>query len=268
MSSLLTNYSKVFSRFFRIHLQSAMEYKKALWLQVLGMMLNNGAFVVFWAVIFAKFAGPFAANGVRFPDVMLMWALNSSSFGFAFVCFAGAAELSRYITEGRLDLYLLYPKHPLVTLAFSKSQVSAWGDLAYGFLLYFLFVPFSLPSLLSFTLFTGLSGMLFAAVLVLANSLSFWWGNSEDLAQSIFSGMITFGIYPERIFPSQVKFLLFSVLPVGFLIFLPVRIITLFNPLLLLAVAAADAAAVLLAFWAFQRGLRRYESGNLFFANK
>lgn len=261
-------YNRVFARFARVHLLSALEYQRAFWLQVLGMMLNNGAFVVFWAVVFAKFAAPFAASGVKFSDVMLVWALNSSSFGLCFVCFAGTAELTKYITDGRLDLYLLYPKHPLLTLAASKSQVSAWGDLAYGFLLYFLFVPVSAAGLFSFVLLTALSGALFAAVLVLANSLSFWWGSSEELAQGIFGGMIQFGIYPERVFSSEVKFLLFSVLPVGFLIYLPVRVITRFDPLLLAGVAAADAAFVLLAFRVFRLGLRRYESGNQFAANQ
>jgi ABC-2 type transport system permease protein len=268
MNSTLTNYGKVFSRFFRIHLQSAMEYKKAFLLQSLGMMLNNGAFVVFWAVIFKKFAAPFAAVGVQFSEVMLIWALASSSYGLMHVLAGGAGELSSYIINGQLDLYLLYPKSPLFTIAASRSVTSAWGDLAYGFALFALFVPVTPLSLLSFCLFTALSGLFFMSLLVLAHSLSFWWGNGEEFADTLFGGMITFSIYPEKIFSAEAKFLLFSVIPVGFLMFLPVRVILKFDPLPLAAVVAANIALLLLAALVFKRGLRRYESGNLFFANK
>jgi ABC-2 type transport system permease protein len=264
----MKNYLKIFSRFFRIHLQSSMEYKKAFLLQSLGMMLNNGAFIVFWAVIFKKFAAPFAAVGVQFPEVMLIWALASSSYGFMHVLFGGARELTSYIINGQLDLYLLYPKSTLFTLAVSKSFNSAWGDLAYGFVLFFLFVPVTWPSLLLFCAFTALSGLFFMSLLVLAHSLSFWWGNSQEFADALFGGMITFGIYPERIFSAEAKFLLFSVIPVGFLMFLPVRVILKYDPALLASVIGANAIMLLLAAFIFRRGLRRYESGNLFFANK
>ncbi len=264
----MINYFKIFFRYLALHLQSSMEYKRAFWLQVAGMMLNNGAFVVFWKVIFARFGASFAAAGVPFSEVMLIWALASSGFGFAFVFLAGARELSGYIYSGKLDVYLLYPKDPLFMIGISKSQASAWGDMAYGFILYFLFVPVTLPGLLTFALMVALSGLFLASAMALANCLSFVWGNAEDLAQTFLGGLVMFGIYPERIFSSEIKFLLFTAIPVGFMVYLPVRLVLRFDPLLMLTLLAADAAMLGLAWTAFRAGLRRYESGSLFVATR
>jgi len=268
MSRSITNYWKTFIRYLALHLQSGMEYQRAFWLQVAGMMLNNGAFVVFWKVIYAKFGQSFAASGIAFSEVMLIWALASSSFGFCFAFLAGARELSSYIYTGKLDVYLLYPKNPLYLVAISKSQTSAWGDLAYGYILYFLFVPVTAWSLITFTIMVVLSGIFMASVMVMANSLSFLWGNAEDFAQTLLGGLVMFGIYPERIFSTEMKFLLFSVIPVGFLIYLPVRAILHFNPWLMILLLATNAAMVGLAWLTFRLGLSRYESGNLFVATR
>jgi len=268
MNNCIRCYYRTFAAFSRLHLRAAMEYRRAFWLQVIGMMLNNGAFVFFWQIIFHTFSASFAAMGVKFSEIMLVWALASTAFGAMHILFAGSRELSSYITSGKLDVYLLYPKHPVYTTAISQSHTSAWGDLAYGYLLYFIFVPKSIASFLLFTAFTAMSGVFLAAVMTAANCLSFWWGNADDLAQTLFGGLLSFGIYPERIFPAEAKFLLFSVLPVGFYIYLPVRVIMHFDLWLFLAVAAATALAVLLALLAFKLGLRRYESGNLFTATR
>lgn len=153
-------------------------------------------------------------------------------------------------------------------MAISKSRTSAWGDLAYGYILYFLFVPVTAWSLITFSVMVALSGIFIASVMILANSLSFFWGNAEDFAQTMLGGLLMFSIYPERIFSAEMKFLLFSVIPVGFLIYLPVRAILHFNPWLMLLLLAVNAAMLGLAWLAFRLGLGRYELGNLFVATR
>ena len=61
---------------------------------------------------------------------------------------------------------------------------------------------------------------------------------------------------------AALKVLLFTLIPGGFISYLPVTLLREFNPWLLLAVAAGAAAYATLSTFVFYRGLRVYESGN------
>jgi len=98
---------------------------------------------------------------------------------------------------------------------------------------------------------------------VLVGSLTFWVGNADNLATQAINALVTFGMYPIEIFPGTVQLLLYTLIPAAFVGSLPAGLLSDFRwerLLLLLAFAAGLAG---LARWVFQRGLRRYESGNL-----
>ena len=76
--------------------------------------------------------------------------------------------------------------------------------------------------------------------------------------------LVTFSLYPEPLFGGALRLLLFTVLPAGFVGYLPVRILhapSLANLTLLLLAAVAY---LYLATLIFDRGLRRYASGSRF----
>ena len=96
-------------------------------------------------------------------------------------------------------------------------------------------------------------------------SLAFWLGNVETMARQLWELLITFSLYPEPLFGGVLRLALFTVLPAGFVGYLPVRDRA-------RAVAAAGAACwcsarariSALAVLVFDRGLRRYASGSRF----
>ena len=74
--------------------------------------------------------------------------------------------------------------------------------------------------------------------------------------------MVTFSIYPETLFGGGVRLLLYTLIPAAFSGFLPARLAH--QPSLHAAASAIGGAlcVVASALVIFQRGLRRYESGN------
>ena len=64
---------------------------------------------------------------------------------------------------------------------------------------------------------------------VILNSLAFWITRSEDFADSLLGAFISFSLYPDTIFSKFIRVLMYTVLPVGFAVFLPVNIIMNFN---------------------------------------
>jgi ABC-2 type transport system permease protein len=247
--------------YFKFNLASAMEYRGSFWLQVFGMAINNASFVFFWWVAFSKIGS--AVAGYTFSDVMFIWAASSSSFGLSRVLFGNVDKISRIIMTGELDNYLMQPRNVLVNVVASRTQVSAWGDLIYGYILVFLTNGFTFQGLGLFTLFILLGGIFMTATGAIFHSLTFFLGNAERIAGMAFEGLINFCIYPDKIFTGFVRALIYTAIPAGFISHIPLQIFRSFNAgtLALLILAAAGYAA--LAFWLFHLGLKKYESGNL-----
>src|SRR5262249_9303573 len=101
------------------------------------------------------------------------------------------------------------------------------------------------------------SGILFA-------SLAFWLGSVETLGRQLWELMITFSLYPETLFGGVLRLLLFTVLPAGFVGYVPAELVR--SPSVTLALVSITAAGGCLAVVSmiFERGLKRYASGSRF----
>jgi ABC-2 type transport system permease protein len=95
-------------------------------------------------------------------------------------------------------------------------------------------------------------------------SLAFWLGRVETLARQMWELLITFSLYPEPLFGGMLRLVLFSLLPAGFVGYVPARLVEGPSSALVLLLAAAVAAYLAIAALVFDRGLRRYASGSRF----
>jgi ABC-2 type transport system permease protein len=110
----------------------------------------------------------------------------------------------------------------------------------------------------------ALSAIVFLSTGIIIHSAAFWLGNVHGLARQVWEFLLTFALYPQPLFTGPLRLLLFTVLPAGFIGYLPVGMLRDFS---LEGVAGAFAGAVIyasLATWVFERGLRRYSSGSRF----
>lgn len=255
---------KFFFQYFSANLQSAMEYRGAFFSQVVFMFLNNLMLLFFWWVLFTQVE---ALNGWLFEHVLLLYAVASGAYACQALFFGGSFSLSRAVSEGRLDFYLALPKPVLLHVLISRSSASAWGDLAFSLVIFALTTAPSPGQLLGFLILILAGGVVTTSFAVLAHSLSFWLGHSEQLAGQLTEALLTFSLYPEGIFSATTRLVLYTAIPAGFVSYLPVRILKDFGlahvgMLLVFALGLAVAARLV-----FYRGLRRYESGNLVVIN-
>jgi ABC-2 type transport system permease protein len=98
---------------------------------------------------------------------------------------------------------------------------------------------------------------------VLYASLAFWFSGARSFARDLTDFMLLFSSYPGSIYTGATKFVAYTILPAGFVVLIPVRLLT--QPSLgTLAIAVAAAAAYLaLALVSFHAGLRRYRRGEV-----
>ena len=246
--------------YFKLNLSASMEYRSSFLVQVFGMFLNNLSFAFFWWLLFERFE---TIGGYGFREIMLLWAFSTSGFGLCFIFFGNANRLVEIIIKGELDSYLLQPKNVLLNVIGSRTRVSAWGDLVYGVILYFMVEGFSLGGTGFFIVISISAGLLYAAVLVTFNALAFYFGNVSSLATLAFEFIITLSIYPAEMFQGIIRLILFTILPAGFMTMVPINLIDAFDLKWFLLLLGAVIVWIGLAFTVFYRGLRKYESGNL-----
>ena len=260
MISSLRNFLSLAGAYFRLNLNAQLEYRGAFVSQVLFMFLNDGVWVAFWMLFFSRFP---VLQGWTLNDVITVWAVSAGGFGLAHSVFGNAITLPSLIVQGQLDVWMLYPRSLLPHLLLGKMDTSAVGDALFGFAVYLIFVRPNLEHFLLFTLLVISVAVLFLGFSVLTGSLAFFLGNAAQLSEQWRFALITFSTYPMVLFDGPVKFVLFTVIPAGFVSGLPIEALRGMN-LGFAGLAVLGSLAVLMAgVLVFHLGLRRYESGNL-----
>jgi ABC-2 type transport system permease protein len=86
----------------------------------------------------------------------------------------------------------------------------------------------------------------------------------ETLARQLWELLITFSLYPEPLFGGVLRLVLFTLLPAGFVGYVPARLVQHPSAGAALLLAAGVCAYLAIAVAVFDRGLRRYSSGSRF----
>lgn len=223
------------------------------------MILNNATFVIQWLLLFSLKED---IGGYSLEDVMVLWGLAAGTYGFAHVFFQRAYMLPDLIINGKLDSFLVQPKNVLLSVISSGTSTSAIGDIIYGYMVLILF-HFSVSNLILFTYFSMIGALILAAFAVITGSISFWLVRGDMLAENLNNIIINFSTYPDGIFKGIVRLLLYTLVPVGMVVYLPLKVILNFDLISLLIVTGFAITLVLLAFFVFYKGLKRYSSSNL-----
>jgi viologen exporter family transport system permease protein len=243
------------------NLKAALALRGAFVIQVVFMALNNLTFFVFWWALMGRVT---TIRGWRLGDIQMLFGLVAAAFGLTITVAGGVRHLARFIEDGDLDTLLTRPRSVLVHAIGMRSQPSGFGDLISGLLFMACSGQISWRSTPVVVMVIAASALIFVACGVVFFSLAFWLGRVETVATQLWELLVTFSLYPEPLFGGTLRLVLFTVLPAGFVGYVPVRILhapSLTNVAILVCVAIgyAGIAAVL-----FNRGLRRYASGSRF----
>ena len=226
---------------------------------IIFMILNNASFIIQWVIIYSIKDN---IGGYGFGDIILLWGLAASTYGMSRFLFKNAFDLSDMINSGGLDVYLVQPKSVLISAITSSIQVSAIGDIIYGYIA-LLISGFSIIKFLLFTLFSISGAFILTSISIILSSLSFYFNKSDILAETVNSLMISFATYPGSVFKGITKLLLYTFIPVGIVNYIPIEIMKVFDIKLCVLVLFVSLLSVVLAFMIFNKGLKRYSSTNL-----
>ncbi len=243
------------------NLKSGFALRGAFWLRMTFMALNNVVFFVFWLVLFQRVP---TLRGWSLGDMQVLFGVTAASFGLSVALAGGAPMLGHFVDEGDLDPLLTQPKPTLLYALGMRSQASGWGDVVsgVGFLIASGHVTWNSALFVALSILAG--AVTFVACGVLFFSLAFWIKKSKSLSRQLYESLITFSLYPEPLFGGGLRVLLFTLLPAGFVAYVPARLVRSPSWSDALLVIASSALYLWLACVVFERGLRRYSSGSRF----
>lgn len=245
------------------NMKIALAYKSSFLIQVIGMFLNNLSFLIVWYFVFRKFGD---INGWTFKEMFGLQGVVALAYGFSIALTYGIRNISKNITYGQVDKFMVLPKNVLLSMIFSEVQISAFGDIFEGgvnILIYFIITGFSFEKFIIAIVVIILATLLWAGYLIITQSLAFWLSNSEELSNSLLNATLGAALYPNKIFEGIPKVLFTFVFPSIFMSSMPVDIIKDIDLSKLLLLTFFAAFWLLGGIVLFNQGLKRYESGNL-----
>jgi ABC-2 type transport system permease protein len=243
----------------KANLLASMEYRASFLTQIVGMILNDAFYFVFWIIFFDRFK---SVHGWNLSDMFITFGVAAASFGLGSFLFGNVMSLSDVITGGRLDYYLSLPQPVLLHVMASNAIPSGLGDVIYGCISFLLARQLTPDAAARFVLAVLLATIVFVSFMVVVHSLSFWMGNAQLLSRQATNAMVTFALYPTTLFDNTAKILLLTLVPAGVMGAVPAEFVRSFTVERLLELLVGAVVFLFLAFFLFYRGLRRYESGS------
>lgn len=244
----------------KYNVKSSLEYKASFIIQTIFMFINNGFFLIFWALVFDVNNGD--VKGLEMRDILFVWSIAPASWGISNFLFGGLRQINHYVLTGSLDTYLLQPKNIILSIATSKCDFAAFGDFLYGAVVGWIACG-DLTMYLKFWMYVIFGTIVTCAVFILIRILVIWLGEVEQIAHIYENSLfITFCTYPYEIFGGFTKALMFTLVPAAYVSHLPIKLMSSFDIKSFLILVGATIIISVLAVVVFYSSLKKYESGN------
>lgn len=243
----------------KYNIMRQMENKVTFLTNVIFMILSDATFIIQWLVLFSVKED---FGGYKIQDILVLWGLAAFSFGLSRLLFANAFELPELIVNGKLDSYMVQPKNILISVITSDTSISAIGDMLYGIMVV-LFCKISISQFMLFLLFGITGSIIITNVGIITGCMAFKFVKGGIITDTINNAILSFSTYPDTIFKNSVKLILYTIIPAGFVVYMPLHIIIKFDLVSTLIILGITVVTTLIAFFLFNRGLKKYSSSNL-----
>jgi len=244
--------------------QNAKELKSAFITSIIGMCLNNTAFIVLWFNFGAMIGN---LNGWGPFDIFGLYGFSTTSYGIVCTFFYGIYNLPTYISSGNFDKYLLTPKNILMKVATSSISTSAIGDLLFGLICFGIFAivsEFTFLQIMISLLLIVISTIIFFAFSLICMSISFYLMDGENISSGIYQMFLTPSLYHGGAFTGVLRIIFVFIIPSLLLGAIPVELVKNMTLLNLVMILCLTIFWFVLSILFFYKSLKKYESNNFF----
>lgn len=244
------------------NIQSSAELRTSFLMNVVGMAINNTAFILLW-IYFIKSFG--IIGGWTSAEVVALQGFLALAYGVVFCLAQGIRKIPDYVASGAFDRFMLSPKNLLLRVATSSFGASAVGDVVFGvacLIIYGFLIQASLMQILLIVLVVILATLIFLATVIAIFSTSFLWVDSNAVTNGFFELFLTPALFHGGAFQGLTRFIFIFIIPSLLIGTIPVEIVRYlsFDKLALLTLLTIFWLAVSVKL--FFKAVRRYESSN------
>ncbi|MFW0120867.1 ABC-2 family transporter protein [Rothia sp. CCM 9419] len=163
--------------------------------------------------------------GWSYADWVLVLGIVISSRGLWNIFFSGILDLPQLVRTGQYDNIINMPVPSLVILSSSKINSELWGEFFIGVFLICLslvkgYAVSNILFLLVLFISVVMGTLIYFSFYIIVMSVSFWQFNSLGLL-IIFERLDELSKVPLNIFPSWVRGILLTIIPVGLIGYIP-----------------------------------------------
>lgn len=245
------------------NIQSSAELRTSFLMNVIGMAINNIAFIILW-IFFIQSVG--IIGGWTAADIVGLQGFTAICYGLVFSFGGGIKKLPDYVANGSFDRFMLSPKNILMRVSTSAFSASAVGDIFFGIVclvVYGVLIHVSFAQVLLMVILVALSTILFFAVTVVCYSVSFYFTDANFVVNGIFELFFTPSLFHGGAFQGAMRAFFMFVVPSLLVGTIPVEIVKDLSMGKLAIVTIFTAFWLTLSIKIFNRAVRHYESSNL-----
>jgi len=244
------------------NLQNSAELRTSFLMNVVGMAINNTAFIVLW-LFFVKSVG--IIGGWTAADIIGLNGYTALSYGLVFSSGGGIRKLADYTASGAFDRFMLSPKNLLSRLATSYFSVSAVGDIIFGIVcitIYALLIHANIYQILLILLLVVISTIVFLAAVIVIYSTSFFFTDADSVTRGFFELFFTPSLFHGGAFQGTMRFIFTFAIPSLLIGTLPIEIIKNISMGKLLLIIVLAIFWFIFSIKFFNWSIKKYESSN------
>lgn len=242
--------------------QSSAELRTSFLMNVIGMAINNTAFIFLW-VYFIKAVG--IIGGWTAYDIIGLQAFVAISYGLVLSGAYGLRKLPDCVASGSFDRFMLSPKNLLVRIATSAISTSALGDVVFGIIcliVYGLLIHITGFQIIILLYLLLLSTIVFLSLTILIGSISFLFTDASSVYSGIFELFFTPALFHGGAFQGAMRVIYTFIIPSLLIGTIPVEIIKNISISKIILITVLTVFWLILSIYFFKRSVKKYESSN------
>lgn len=244
--------------------QNAKELKSTFIISIIGMFINNIAFIILW-YNFGTIVGNI--NNWTSVDVFGLYAFSSLSYGIVHTFFSGLFNIPTYISTGNLDKYISTPKNILLKVCTSDIETSAIGDMTTGvicFIIYAFLSKITFSQCIISLLLIIVASVVFFAFALICMSLSFYLMDGDNISQGIYGTFVSTSLYHGGAFTGILRVIFIFLIPSLLVGAVPVELVKSMSLNNICLICLLSILWLILSITFFYKSLKKYNSNNFF----
>lgn len=258
----------VYYRHLTISLRAQMQYRASALMGGFGLLFLTTLEFLGIAALFARFR---TFRGWSLAEIAVLYGMANISLASAQVVTRGFERVSQLVLNGDFDRILLRPRTTAMQIAGLELRLLALGRfvqglaiLSYGISIFH--IDWSVPKALLLVAATLGGALTFAGVFILEGTLAFFTTESLELMNTLSYGGLDAAQFPLSIYERWLRWLFTFVVPLAFMNYFPVIVLSGRAPPGSLTTMAgwcaplAGPAFLALSLQAWRLGVRHYRS--------